>query len=55
MPFGLSNTSASFQGYLNKILTKKLDIFVVMYLNDIVIYTKDLGQSYMDVVRWVLE
>ena len=41
MPFGLSNAPASFQGYINKILTEKLDIFVIVYLDDILIYTKD--------------
>ncbi len=41
MPFGLSNVPASFQGYINKILTKKLDIFIVVYLDDILIYIKD--------------
>ncbi len=43
MPFGLSNIPASFQGYINKILAEKLDIFVVIYLDDILIYTKDSG------------
>ncbi len=41
MSFGLSNTSASFQSYINKIFAQT--IFVVMYLDDIFIYTKDLG------------
>ncbi len=44
MPFGLFNVPASFQGYINKILAKKLDIFVVVYLDDILIYTKDPSQ-----------
>ena len=43
MPFGLSNALASFQGYINKILAKKLDIFSIVYLDDIFIYNKDLG------------
>ena len=43
MPFGLSNAPASFQGYINKILAEKLDIFVIVYLDDIFIYTKDPG------------
>ena len=41
MPFSLSNTSVNFQGYINKILTEKLDIFIVIYLDNILIYTKD--------------
>ncbi len=55
MPFGLSNTLASFQGYINKILTKKLDIFVIVYLNNILIYTEDAGQPYVKAVQWVLK
>ena len=55
MPFGLSNASASFQGYINKILAKKLDIFVIVYLDDILIYTEDPGQPHVDAVWWVLE
>ena len=43
MFFGLSNSPASFQDYMNKILAKKLNIFVIVYLNDIFIYIKDLG------------
>ena len=43
MLFELSNVPASFQGYINKILAKKLDIFVIVYLDDILIYTKDAG------------
>ena len=41
MPFGFSNTLATFQEYFNKILTEKLDIFVIVYLDDILIDTKD--------------
>ena len=47
--FGLSNVLASFQDYINKILAKKLDIFIIVYLNDIFIYTKDQGQIYINV------
>ncbi len=43
MPFSLSNASVSFQGYINKILAKKPNIFVVVYLDDILIYTEDPG------------
>ena len=41
MLFGLSNAPTSFQGYINKISTEKLNVFVIVYLNDILIYTKD--------------
>ena len=55
MPFGLSNAPATFQGYVNKILAEKLDIFVIVYLDDILIYIKDLGQPHVEAVRWVLD
>ena len=51
MLFGLSNAPIIFQEYVNKILAKKLDIFIVIYLDNILIYTKDLGQSHVKVVR----
>ena len=43
MSFGLSNAPASFQRYVNKILAEKLDVFVIVYLNDILIYTENAG------------
>ena len=55
MLFGLFNTLAIFQGYVNKILAEKLDIFVIVYLDDILIYTKDLGQPHIEAVPWVLD
>ena len=55
MLFGLINVPASFQGYINKILTEKLDIFFIMYLDDILIYTKDDGDGHIATVQWVLK
>ena len=55
MLFGSSHAPASFQGYINKILAEKLDIFVIVYLDDIFIYTKDQGQGHVEAVRWVLD
>ena len=43
MLFELSNVLASFQSYINKILAKKLDFFVIVYLDNIFFYIKDLG------------
>ena len=51
MPFGLSNAPATFQRYVNKILAEKLDVFVIVYLDDILIYTENPGQPYVDAVR----
>ena len=55
MSFRLSNALAIFQGYINKILAEKLDIFIIVNLDDILIYTKDPGQGYIEAVRWVLD
>ena len=33
----------------------KFNIFVIVYLDDIPIYTKESCQPYVDVVHWVLE
>ena len=55
MPFGLSNAPASFQGYINKILAEKLDVFVIVYLDDIFIYIEDPGQGHVEAVGWVLD
>ena len=55
MSFGFSNTPASFQGYVNKILTEKLDIFVIVYFNNILIYNKDASKSHVEVVWWVFK
>ena len=49
--FGLSNVLASFQGYINKILAKKLDLLIIIYLDNIFIYIKNKGLSYIKVVR----
>ncbi len=40
MSFGLTNALATFQGYINMILAKKLNDFVIVYFNNIFIYTK---------------
>ena len=53
--FGLSNAPVTFQGYINKILAEKLDIFVIVYLDDILIYTKDPGKGHVEAVWWVLD
>ena len=51
MPFRLSNIPASFQGYINKIPAKTLDVFMIIYLDDILIYTKDVGQAHVNIVQ----
>lgn len=42
MPFGLCNSPASWQRYLNNILFAELDTVCTAYLDDILIYSEDL-------------
>ena len=54
MSFGFSNTLATFQRYVNKIEAEKLDIFVIIYLDNILIYTENPSQPYVKAICWVL-
>uniref|UniRef100_L7J7U2 RNA-directed DNA polymerase n=1 Tax=Pyricularia oryzae (strain P131) TaxID=1143193 RepID=L7J7U2_PYRO1 len=44
MPFGLTNAPATFQTMINHVLRKCLDIFVVVYLDDILVFSKTLEE-----------
>ena len=50
MLFKLFNTLAIFQRYFNKILAEKVDNFVIIYLKNVIIYTKDLSQLYIEAI-----
>ena len=45
--FGQINIQALFQNYISKILTKKLDIFVIVYLNNFFIYIESKKEKYI--------
>ena len=36
-------------------MAEKLDIIIIVYLSDILIYMKDLGQPYNENIHWVLD
>ena len=55
MPLSLKNAPASFQEYINKIFAEKFNIFVIVYLDNILIYTDDDGDGHVAAVQWVLE
>ncbi|KAB5587753.1 Retrotransposable element Tf2 [Ceratobasidium theobromae] len=54
MPFGLTNAPAAFQSFMNDILRDLLDVCVVAYLDDILIYTKDGREVHIEQVKEVL-
>ena len=54
MLFSLFNTPVIFQKYVNKILGEKLDIFVIVYLDKILIYTEDPSQLHVEALYWYL-
>ena len=54
MPFGLTNARAIFQHLMNNIFREFLDNFVVCYLDNILIYSKDIKQ-HEEHVRLVLD
>ena len=54
MPFGLTNAPATFQYMMNDIFRDKLDEFVVVYLDDILIFSKNENE-HAEHVRFVLK
>ena len=53
MPFGLTNAPVSFQQFINKVLREYLDIFVIAYLNDILIFSNTF-KKHVDHVTKIL-
>jgi hypothetical protein len=41
MPFGLTNIPAAFQHFVNDIFSNMLDICIIVYLDDVLVYSKD--------------
>ena len=54
MPFSLINTLVIFQAYINKALSRLINYFIVIYLNNILIYFK-LREDYYTYIRIVIE
>ena len=54
MPFGLTNASAAFMDLMNRVFHPYLDQFVVVFINDILVYSKD-AQEHEHRLRIVLK
>ena len=49
MPFGLTNASMAFQRFINDIFSNLLDVCVVIYLDDILIYLNNMSEHHQHV------
>ena len=56
MPFGLTNAPANFMCMMNNIFSKYLDKFVLVFIDDILFYSKskDEHEEHLFILLWVL-
>ena len=46
MPFSLTNAPVAFQRFMNNIFSDLLDVCVVIYLDDILIYSNNMSEHH---------
>ena len=46
MPFGVSNAPATFQRLINKVFAKELDAFILVYLDDILVFSQTKEEHF---------
>jgi len=49
MPVGLCNAPAAFQRWINEVLMEHIDMYCIVYLDDVLIYSNTLQQHRKDV------
>jgi hypothetical protein len=54
MPFSLTNAPATYQALVNNVLREHLDIFIIAYLDDILIYSQN-KKEHKEHVKKVLK
>nr|GEU38110.1 putative reverse transcriptase domain-containing protein [Tanacetum cinerariifolium] len=57
MPFGLTNASAVFMDLMNRVCRPYLDRFVIVFINDILIYSKNIKEhkGYLKLILKLLK
>ena len=56
MPFGLTNAPAAWQRFINDVLADMIDVNVIVYLDNILIYSDDLkshSKHIQEVLCWL--
>jgi Reverse transcriptase (RNA-dependent DNA polymerase) len=51
MPFGLANVPGSFQRFLNGIFFDPFDVYVIIYLDDILIFSGNKDDHFQHVSK----
>ena len=46
MPFGLTNAPVAFQRFMNDIFSNLLDVYIMIYLDDILIYSNNMSEHH---------
>ena len=56
MSFGLTNSPANFMCVMNNIFSKYLDKFILVFIDDILVYykSKEKHEEHLLIVLWVL-
>ena len=54
MPFGLCNAPSTFQRLMNKVFAKEINSFILVYLDDILVYSRSV-EEHWDHLRRALE
>lgn len=54
MSFSLTNAPSMFMELMNRVLTQKYDIFVILFIDDILIYSRSENEN-IDHLRIVLK
>ena len=58
IPFGLCNAPSTFQRPMNTIFKRKINSFILVYLDDILIYSRSVGEHWghlqcaLNKLRW---